>query len=111
MLATIFILGILLKVSKILKNISLSFFYTVASFLGLVLLFKWIIKPLWNFIKWSGEKLWKLLCWIGNRMIEHYSYRTDDMFWYEAANSMDRSPDVIHHTKPFKQLAIDNKPS
>lgn len=93
MLATIFILGILLKISKILKNVSLSFFYTVASLLGLVLLFKWIIKPLWKFIKWCGEKLWKLLCWIGDRLIEHYSYRSDDRFWYEVANSMDRSPE------------------
>lgn len=86
----LFIVGILVKVSEVIKNVAKSFLYTVLSLLGLVLLFKMVVKPLYRFLVWSGQKLWLGLKWIGNKMIEHYSYRTNELYWFNVANSKDR---------------------
>ena len=93
-MSTIFLIlfgtGILLKVSKALKNVTQSFLYTVLSLLGLVLLFKWVGKPVYHFLVWFGKKMWLGFKWIGNKMREHYSYRTDEIYWFNVANSEDR---------------------
>ncbi|MCH5236507.1 MAG: hypothetical protein J1E95_01750 [Muribaculaceae bacterium] len=93
-MSTIFLIlfsaGILLKVSKALKNVTQSFLYTVLSLLGLVLLFKWVGKPLYRFMVWFGKKMWLCLKWIGNKMIEHFRYRADELYWFNVANSKDR---------------------
>ena len=86
----LFIVGILVKVSQVIKNLTKSFFYTVLSLLGLVLLFKWVLKPLYKFALWSSQKIWIGIKWLGNKMSEHYSYRTNDLFWLNVANSKDR---------------------
>ena len=86
----LFIVGILVKVSEVIKNVAKSFLYTVLLLLGLVLLFKWVIKPLYKFLLWFGQNLWLGLKWVGNKMIEHYSYRTNDLYWFNVANSKDR---------------------
>ena len=86
----LFIVGILVKVSEVIKNMAKSFLYTILSILGLVLLFKWVVKPLYKFLLWSGQNLWLGLKWVGNKMIEHYSYRTNDLYWFNVANSKDR---------------------
>ena len=86
----LFIVGILVKVSEVIKNVAKSFLYTILSLLGLVLLFKWVVKPLYKFLLWAGQNLWQGLKWAGNKMIEHYSYRTNDLYWFNVANSKDR---------------------
>ena len=86
----LFVVGILVKISQVIKNMAQSFLYTVLSLLGLILLFKWVVKPLYKFLLWSAQKIWVGLKWIGNKMIEHYSYRTNDLYWYNVANSRDR---------------------
>ena len=86
----LFIVGILVRISEIIKNVAKSFLYTVLSLLGLMLLFKWVVRPLYKFILWLGQKMWIGLKWIGKKMIEHYSYRTNDLYWLNVANSKDR---------------------
>lgn len=87
----LFIVGILVKVSNVLKNVSQSFLYTVLSLLGLVLLFKWVLKPLYKGMLWTGSKIWEGLKRVGDFMNKHYSYRTDDNYWHRVANGADRS--------------------
>ena len=82
--------ALLLKLSQVLKNVSQSFLYTVMSLLGLVLLFKWVIKPIYNFVLWVGRKIRKGLKWIGTKMEKHYTYRNDFLYWFNVANSKDR---------------------
>ena len=86
----LFVVGILVKVSQVIKNVAKSFLYTVLSLLGLVLLFKWVVKPLYKFLLWCAQKIWIGLNWLGNKMRLHYSYRNDDLFWLNVANSRDR---------------------
>lgn len=90
----LFIVGILVKVSEVIKNVAKSFLYTILSLLGLILLFKWVVKPLYKFLLWSGQNLLLGLKWVGNKMIEHYSYRSNDLYWFNVANSKDRLPFV-----------------
>ena len=97
----LFLAGVAVKVSQALKNFTQSFLYSILSMLGLVLLFKWILKPLFKFLIWSGKKLWPALKWtgkqinlglewLGNKMIDHFSYRSDYLYWLNVANSKDR---------------------
>ena len=86
----LFIVGILVKVSEVIKNVAKSFLYAVLSLLGLVLLFKWVVKPLYKFLVWSAQRIWIGLKWIGKKMKMHYSYRTNDLYWFNVANSKDR---------------------
>lgn len=39
---------------------------------------------------WFGKKMWLCLKWIGNKMTEHFRYRSDELYWFNVANSKDR---------------------
>ena len=86
----LFMAGLLVKLTQAIKNVSQSFLYTVMSLLGLLLLFKWVIKPMYKFVVWFGHKLWKGLKWMGMKMEKHYTYRNDYLYWFNVANSKDR---------------------
>lgn len=101
----LFVLGILVKVSQVIKNLAKSFLYTVLTILGLVLLFKWVVKPIYKFLLWSGKKIWNGLKWIGNAMNNHYSYRTDDLYWFNVANSRDR---LSYNLKNSRYILTNN---
>lgn len=84
-------LAILLKVSKIIRNLALALVSFVVSILGTFLIFKWIIKPLFKGIEWICLRIGESMQWIGDKIIDHYSYRDNNEYWYLVANSKDRN--------------------
>lgn len=78
-------LGMLSKIFKVIKDISITILSVIFSLIGILLffklLYKWVLVPIAKGVKSLTKAICLFFQWLSIKIDKHFAYRNDNTYW------------------------------